>query len=386
MKKKTLFISIALGLLIIVGGLGSAWIYFSAHTMHTTQPKPVQVSSYALDRSREVPSTAHRAQSTAVIQNTTSMIPWGIALDKIHGFVWIAEPGCNLSPQCPATPGDIGQYAYSDGSFIQDIYEPTGYSSPLFIAVDKNGTLWFTEPNTNAIGEYDPHSGNWNQWPLKKGAIPYDLAFDAQGNLWFTEYGTNAIGFLNTQTQTLVDNPTPTPNSTPYGITLDAHGTIWFTENAIGLGQIGSFTPTTSGKVQITEHTVSAQRPHLITTDKAGNIWFSDGFSGFIGEYNPRSGVSSRFLVYAGTCTPTNCTGTHISGIAADAQGNIWFTDSLSQRVGYLIPSSGQVVARTLQTNNAHPYDGLVVDESNRVWFTDQFGLQLNVWPVGTLK
>ncbi|HCI78887.1 MAG TPA: hypothetical protein DHW02_04285, partial [Ktedonobacter sp.] len=87
-----------------------------------------------------------------------------------------------------------------------------------------------------------------------------------------------------------------------------------------------------------------------------------------------------------GTCTLTSCTGTHISGISVDSQGHIWFTDSLSQRVGYLIPSSGQVIARTLKTTNAHPYDGLAIDSNNRVWFTDQFGLMLNLWPAGTLK
>jgi len=339
-----------------------------------------------MQRTKEAPYSTHRALSSAAVKNATSLMPWGITLDTTHGYVWVAEPGCNLVPQCPAAPGNISQYAYSDGTFIQDISEPTGYTSPLFIVVDINGALWFTEPDSNAIGEYIPQSGNWNQWPLKKGAIPYDLTFDKQGNLWFTEYGTNSIGFLNTQTHTLIETPTPTLNSTPYGITIDARGTLWFTENENGLGQIGSFTPTTSGKVTITEHKVAAQRPHLIISDKQGNIWFSDGFSGFIGEFNPKTDTSNQFLVYSGTCTPTSCTGTHISGIAVDAQNHVWFTDSLSQRVGYLIPSSGQVIARTLKTANAHPYDGLVVDSSDRVWFTDQFGLILNMWPAGTLK
>lgn len=385
MKQKTILIGIALGVVILLGGTGSAWLYFAAKPTAPVKP-PVQLSSYALHRATEAPLSTHRTVSTAIAQQATSLMPWGITLDAAHGYVWVAEPGCNLTPLCPATTGNIGQYAYSDGSFVQDINEPTGYTSPLFIAVDKNGFLWFTEPNSDAIGEYDPQSGSWNQWPLKKGAIPYDLVFDRQGNLWFTEYGTNSIGFLNTQTRTLVDNSTPTPNSTPYGIVMAPDGTLWFTENEDGLGQIGSFTPTTSGKITINEHKVVAQRPHLITTDKAGNIWYSDGFSGFIGVFNPRTGTSNQFLVYSGTCTPTSCTGTHISGIAVDTQGHIWFTDSLSQRVGYLIPSSGQVVARTLKTNNAHPYDGLAIDSSNRVWFTDQFGLMLNLWPAGTLN
>ena len=385
MNKKTLVIGIVIGVVILLCGIGSAWLYLTAQPTTLTKPL-VQLSSYTVHRTGEVPFSTHRALSTTTAQNATSLMPWGIALDAMHGYVWVAEPGCNLIPQCPASAGDISQYAYSDGSFIQDIHEPTGYPSPLFIAADKNGFLWFTATNSDAIGEYIPQSGNWNQWPLKKGAIPYDLAFDTQGNLWFTEYGTNTIGFLNTQTHTLVETSTPTTNSTPYGMVMAPDGTMWFTENEIGLGQIGSFTPTASGKVTIAEHKVVAQRPHLLTIDRQGNIWYSDGFSGFMGVFNPRTGTSNEFLVYSGTCTLTSCTGTHISGIAVDSQGHIWFTDSLSQRVGYLIPSSGQVIARTLKTNNAHPYDGLVIDSSNRVWFTDQFGLMLNLWPAGTLK
>jgi streptogramin lyase len=81
-----------------------------------------------------------------------------------------------------------------------------------------------------------------------------------------------------------------------------------------------------------------------------------------------------------------SCTGTHISGIAVDSKGNIWFTDSLSQRVGYLLPSSGQVVAQTLNNSNAHPYDGLVIDNSDRVWFTEEFGLTLTMWPASNVR
>ena len=87
-------------------------------------------------------------------------------------------------------------------------------------------------------------------------------------------------------------------------------------------------------------------------------------------------------VVYHGAClSPTACTGTHISGVAVDPRGNVWFSDSLSQGVGYLLPATGQVVARTIPASNAHPYDGLIVDKSQRVWFRDEFGLAITMWP-----
>lgn len=339
-----------------------------------------------LPRSNEVPLSTHRAFSSAAVTNATSYEPWGIAFDYVHGYVWLAEPGCEPTPKCPTKmQGAISQYALADGSFIQDFNEPAGYTSPLFLAVDASGNVWFTQPDSDAIGEFVPGNESWQQWSVKKGSAPYDLTFDAHGNLWFTEFAGNRIGFFNPRTQTLVENAISTTDSQPYGITLDPHGDLWFTENRDGLGQIGSFTPTSSGAVKITEHAVNSIRPHLIVADKAGNIWYSDGFSGHIGKFDPYADSSRVFNVYLGSCTPASCTGTHISGIAADGQGHIWFTDSLSQRIGYLIPSSGQVVARTLKYANAHPNDGLAIDRANRVWFTEQFAHTLTMWPASAV-
>ncbi len=323
-------------------------------------------------------------------ENHTTLIPWGIALDKLHGFAWVAEPGCDPDTGCPATTqGTLGQYALSDGTFISDFNEPTGYSSPLFAAVDTGGNVWFTQPTTSALGEFNPQNETWNQWPLKKGSTPFDLIFDNQGNLWFTEANANTIGFFNTLTHKLVETPIPTANSSPYGITLDLHGTIWFAENNTGINQIGSFKPTPSGTIKITEYAVNGTRPHLITTDKAGNIWFSEGFAGHIGEFNLKNGINASFPAYGGTCASSaSCsTGTHISGISVDnTTGNVWFSDSLSQRVGYLIPSTGQIVTQTLAKANSHPHDGLITDGSGRVWFTSEFAQTLTMWPANSVK
>jgi streptogramin lyase len=389
-KKKRATIGILLALFAIIFTGVTAFLLSSSASPFArhAQPKVVRQPPYTVHRSEEVPFSLHRALSDVESQETTALLPWGMALDYARGFMWVAEPGCEPKPKCPVTTqGILGQYAFSDSNFIQNFIEPVGYSSPLFVAIDKDGNVWFTQPGTDAIGEFDTQNQNWNQWPLKRGSAPFDLTFDSSGNLWFTEFGSNKIGFFDPQTNLLVENPVPTPNSNPYGIIVDPGGTIWFSENAPGVDQIGSFTPTSSGVIKITEHAVGALRPHMITTDQAGNIWYSGGFDGDIGEFNPRSGKSTFFVVYQGVClSPATCTGTHISGIDVDNKGNVWFTDSLSQRVGYLVPATGQVVARTIQASNSHPYDGLLVDNSDRVWFTEEFGLRLAMWPASAVK
>lgn len=293
------------------------------------QPKEVQLTSSVVHQSEEVPFSSHRAFSMVASQVATELTQWGIAIDYKYGFVCVAEPGCTPNPKCPSIMrGDLSQYALSDGNFIANFNEPSGYSSPLFAAVDSGGNVWFTQPTTDALGEHDPLDNSWHQWYLKQGSSPFDLTFNSNGNLWFTEFGTNDIGFFDPLTDMVVENPIPTPASNPYGITVDPKGTVWFAENAAGIGQIGSFIPTRSGTIKITEHAVSVQRPHMITTDRAGNVWYSGGFGGDIGEFKPRSANNIRFVVGQGTCLSSSaCPGTHISDIAIDSQDNVWFTE-----------------------------------------------------------
>jgi virginiamycin B lyase len=248
-----------------------------------------------------------------------------------------------------------------------------------------DGHVWFTQPNSDAIGELDPVKGTWQQYSVTHGSIPYDLLFDQHGNIWFTEYNSNSIGFLNTKTHKIVETPTPTAKSNPYGITSDPKGNIWFTENRKGISHIGMFTPTTDGQISIKEtiiDTASHAQLHLITAAPNGSIWFSEGFSGIIAELDPGNNNSVKHYSVAGTCRrpPDNCT--HISAIVADKQGNIWFTDSLNATIGYYMPTKNIVRLKQLHDPNSHPHDGLAVQSDGTIWFTEEFGSLMKDDPV----
>jgi virginiamycin B lyase len=386
--KRKVTIGVGLVLVIIVSSMVFVpkLLLLSKHPTSTAHALPQYVRTAA-----EIIEPGRSAQSTVTNQAPTTSSPWGIAFDELRGFVWVAEPGCTPLPTCSMTfPTIIGKYSQADGRFIQDFQEPAGYSSPLFVAVDAQGNVWFTQPDGSAIGELNPQTDMWQQWALPKDSVPYDLTFDKQGNLWFTEFGADKIGFLNTQTHQIVENQIPTPDSNPYGMTIDKNGTIWFTENREGVAKIASFTPTASGQVTIIEHAVPVLQPHLITSDHAGNIWFSGAFEGVIGEFDPATGATQTYAVSYGICpvpaTPANCPGTHISGITVDKKGNIWFTDSLDARVGYVVPATGKVEATRLSRTDAHPHDGLAVDNYGTLWFTEEYAFALVMWPSKTIK
>ncbi len=336
--------------------------------------------------------------ASSITRTTTNSNPWGLAIDNSAGHIWVAEPGCDSSPTCTTPPtGAIGEYNLADDTRVNDFQASSVYN-PVFLALDGQGNVWFTDPTHNALGELVPGSNTWTEYTAPtSSATPYDLVFKG-GNIWFTEYGTSHIGFFNITTHTFVENAIPTTNANPYGITVAPNGNIWFAENNQGnSGQLGSFTPTTNGTLAngaISEHTITNKGPHLLTSDSQGNIWFTEGFNGYVGEYTT-SGQDVEYNVSVGICpqgtpsaTPTPC-GTHTSGIAIDGNGLVWFDDSLTGRVGYIDPTTGTYTVISLVNNSdpsPHPHDGLVVDSNNNVWVSEQHGFVLDKLPPGTLS
>jgi streptogramin lyase len=334
--------------------------------------------------------SAHAAAGITRASTTTN--PWGLALDKT-GNIWVAEPGCDASPVCAAPPpGSIGEYATATNTKIADFKAPATYN-PVFLAVDANGNVWFTDSTHNAIGELVPGTGKWTEYPVgATSTVPYDLVISG-GTIWFTEFLTSKIGSFNIATHTFVENAIPTITANPYGITVAANGDIWFAENnATNAAKIGSFTPTATGVLAagaIKEFAVTGKAPHLITSDKLGNIWFTEGFSGQVGEYTV-GGKAVSYPVALGVCAapPAPCN-VHISGIAVDSKNLVWFDDSLSNRVGYINPADGTYTAISMVNpptdTSPHTHDGLIVDASDNVWVSEQNGFNLDKLPPGSV-
>ncbi len=353
-------------------------------------------------------SSYHNAQAISPPNIRETLVPgnspWGLGFDN-KGNIWVALPACDPTPICGSIKqGSIAVYTRqgfsSSSSALQVFPEPANFSSPVYLAADSSGNIWFTEPTTNSIGELipniaNPNSSTWNQWRVPSNNAPFDLTFDRSGNLWFTEVLANEIGFFSTTNHTFVETSTPTGNSKPYGITGPdpTTGDIWFTENNSAVAKIGRFTPTASGSLNnIQEYKTNSgsnnATPHDLTFDNQGNIWWSEGFDGEIGRLiinqasNGTSNGVNEFLVPCApsTATPATCPGMHISGIGVDSTGTVWFDDSLNSRIGSFVPGSNTFSMYTVNsgtTSNSHPHDGLAVDGNNNIWFVEEFANKL---------
>jgi virginiamycin B lyase len=105
--------------------------------------------------------------------------------------------------------------------------------------------------------------------------------------------------------------------------------------------------------------------PHGLAADKDGNIWFTASFQGYIGKLDPKTGTIIEY---------------HLPDPAArdphtpvfDRTGVLWFTVQGANMVGRLVPQTGEVMLQPVPTPNALPY-GIAVN-SGGVPFFAEFG------------
>ncbi len=329
--------------------------------------------------------TAHAAAGALQQISSSGGDPWGITTDR-SGNEWVAQPGCDPNPICPSVNrGSIAQVDRASFAIVHTFQEPNGYSSPLFVATDASGNVWFTEPMTNSIGELIPSSGTWNQWTAPTAnAAPFDLAFDSSGNLWFTEVLADRIGeFSHGQ---ITETATPTVGSKPYGITGPdpSTGQMWFTENSTQVAQIAGFIPPTSGALttgNIKEYRTinpgNNTTPHLITYDYKGDVWWTEGTNSRIGRLiisQAQPGASNGVAEYPTPCNSGGCpNGSHISGIAVDGGGTVWLDDSLANRIYSFNTNTDTYSAPIQLSSGSHPHDGLAIDNNNTVYVSEEF-------------
>ena len=93
-------------------------------------------------------------------------------------------------------------------------HHPTDVQELWVVVVAADDTIWFAEQYANYIGHYFPATGQFQTFPLPILTVPdpglagktltlpsapNDLVLDKQGNIWFTELNANALGRLNIQ-------------------------------------------------------------------------------------------------------------------------------------------------------------------------------------------
>lgn len=247
------------------------------------------------------------------------------------------------------------------------------------VATGPDGNLWFTE-DSNKIGVLVPCTPIATCTPIIRdfsvptaNSSPGFLAAGLDGNVWFTEVDSGRIGVLVPCAPIATCNPTvrdfsvPTANSQPAGIVSGPDGNVWFTES--GSGRVGVLTPcvpiaTCSPAVEDFALPTANSQPMSITVGPDGNLWVAESNANQIGMVTPCTPISSCVPTMREFQAPTSGGPSNVIGIAAGADGNMWFTELSAARIGVIGADVHQasilppVVAGTAQAGTPQECEG----------------------------
>jgi virginiamycin B lyase len=121
-------------------------------------------------------------------------------------------------------------------------------------------------------------------------------------------------------------------------------------------------------KVTIKEWTVPTKgaHPHDPAVGADGALWFTEQMQNKIGRVDPKTG---EFKEYA---LKIEDSGPH--GLVADSSGNIWFTGNAKGYIGELHPKTGDVKVYKMPDDKAEDPHTAVFDQGGMLWFTVQVG------------
>src|SRR5271155_3889188 len=104
--------------------------------------------------------------------------------------------------------------------------------------------------------------------------------------------------------------------------------------------------------------------PHGLAADQEGNIWFTGNFAGYIGKLDPKTGSIIEYRL------PDEARDPHTP--VFDQAGILWFTVQGADMIGRLVPKTGDIRLGHVPTPNALPY-GIAVN-SEGIPFFAEFG------------
>jgi sugar lactone lactonase YvrE len=327
--------------------------------------------------------------------------PQGVAVDS-SGNVYVADSSSNtirrVTPTGVVTTlmGTAGTTGSADGTGSAALF-----NQPNGMAVDSSGNIYIADTDNNTIRKATPASVVTTLAGSPPGTVsedgpavsarfanPSGIVVDPSGNLFVTDQGANTIrmitpaGVVTTLAGTAgvtghVDGTGASAMfSGPTGIALSSNGNLIVADT--GNNTIRQVTPGgvvttiagTAGTVGTQDGAGSSAQfdsPGGVAVDANGNIYVCDSRNNVIREITPAGVVSTL----AGTATPDNyifgngpvsADGTGAAaafanpvGIAIDADGNLYVTETQSSTIRKIAP--GAVVTTIAGTPGLQYYE-----------------------------
>lgn len=237
------------------------------------------------------------------------------------------------------------------------------------LAAATNDSVWVTDRASDRILRLDSTGVVWSAEIPTKNSGPAAIIGLDDGSAWFVEELSNAIGHIDIL-GCVTEFDTGVPGGEPASIASDG-SSVWFTLPGAGVIAHARGGDSLPGLVRFDDPLAA---PADVSMGDDGCLWFTDPGRRLIGRVGRRGSVA-EFVPDERAPRPVR--------VAADASGGCWFTMEGTSEIGH-VDDDGRIVTITVPGEHSIPA-AIAVAASGDVWLALESGVLAQVHAPGSL-
>ena len=271
----------------------------------------------------------------------------------------------------------IWEFSIDDQQFSS--YEFDGLTT-IFIDIDQNGKIWFTDTPNSMIGSFDPKTEKFETIKIpmldaiSEQSIPIAVKADFENRIWVALVDKHMLLVYNQNTNEFEKFlQIQTEEAGPSALVVDDSGNVWFAEALSGkIGVVDSKT------FEITEFAPDPPlaEPFALLFDKSGSLWISEHIGPGITKFDPILETFEHVKAPNPESLPF--------GLAIDKYDNIWFGQHITDELAVYDPYNDQLIEVSIPTPESFTQFTTADDDGN-IWFVEQRGKKLGMVSISSV-
>ena len=289
------------------------------------------------------------------IENSTIQ-PLYPLYDKNRNVIWFGDTIIGS--------GRIFAFDINRGNYVE--HRINGTSIVTLMALDSKNSLWFLDPLTKTIGNYEPSTNLSKLFAFPGYVTPSGITIDSRDKIWITSPSSGEIIIFDPQVGNVtLKLPIDENKGRPFAIIADPMSNlVWATDEA------GKLLKIDSNNYSITEYSPddnqSLQSPTALLIDKStGQIYISQHDGHRVTFFDPLTRTFTDLPIINESGLPF--------GMAFDKYGNLWVAEHTINKIAVLDTQKSKAREVTLETS-APFVQWLTSDSNGNIWFAQQRG------------
>ena len=259
-------------------------------------------------------------------------------------------------------------------SIADEQFTPYTFSglTTIFMDMDKEGKIWFTDTPNSKIGNFDPQTEEFEiialpQFTLvNQKSIPTSVAIDHDNDVWVAIMDQSILLEYDQETKKFDIYNTLTTDAGPTAIEIDSSNNVWFAESLVG--NLGRIDGQTKQMIEFTPNEGPLAEPFALMIDKQENIWIAEHLGPSITKFNPILESFDKVNISNPESLPF--------GMVLDKYDNIWAAQHVIDSLIVHDPYNNRIAEVAIPTEGSFT-QFVTADDNGDVWFVEQRGAKI---------